>query len=94
METFITNRLRKMGKAVDTDMTFCVESTTPDQYILPDAIALYLDGPVHKGREERDEMLRGKLAKRRNVKVVSISYEGYTKKERERVWALVLEAVS
>jgi len=86
MERFITNKLRKAGKAVSTDLPFCVEQTIPDQYILPDEVALYLDGPVHKGREDRDEELRAKLSKRRGIKVASISYENASKKEKLRVW--------
>ena len=53
---------------------------------------MFLDGPVHQGREHRDQEARKILQRRgRNVKV--IKYRNFSKKEQRRVIEEILEAV-
>lgn len=68
-------------------------STTPDIYFPEQRLAIYIDGPVHKGREDRDEALRELLAKRHGLKVVSIPYERYSQKEKERILEEILKFI-
>lgn len=91
MERFIGNRLLNYGIASYDDMEFCLEKTIPDRYIPKLDMALYFDGPPHQGREDRDELLREKLAKRHRLRVYTIKYRGISKAEKERVWGEVKE---
>jgi len=68
-------------------------STTPDIYFPEHGLAIYIDGPVHHGREDRDEALRELLAKRHGLKVVSIPYERYSQKEKERILEEILKFI-
>jgi hypothetical protein len=45
------------------------------------------------GREDRDEALRELLAKRHGLKVVSIPYERYSQKEKERILEEILKFI-
>jgi very-short-patch-repair endonuclease len=67
------------------DKEFCIQSTTPDFYFPDKNLAVYIDGKVHEGKEERDQTIRELLTQRHNIKVVSISYENFTQEETERI---------
>jgi very-short-patch-repair endonuclease len=92
MEQTILVRLNGLGKQVETDTEFCLSSTKPDFFFRNQNLAIYLDGPVHQGKEDKDEALRDLLVKRHGIKVISISYKDFTKEEVERVLNEVLEA--
>jgi very-short-patch-repair endonuclease len=70
-----------------------LQKTTPDFWFPDKRIAVYVDGPVHVGREDRDEALRELLRKRHGVNVVTVAYVADTEMERERVFGVVMEAV-
>jgi very-short-patch-repair endonuclease/transposase len=93
MEMAVLQRLNGKGVQVMTDFEFCLQKTTPDFWFPDKRIAVYLDGPVHEGREDKDELLRELLRKRHGVNVVSIPYVTDTEAERERVFGVVMEAV-
>jgi very-short-patch-repair endonuclease len=93
MEMAVLQRLNGKGVQVMTDFEFCLQKTTPDFWFPDKRTAVYLDGPVHQGREDRDELLRELLRKRHGVNVVSIPYVADTETERERVFGVVMEAV-
>lgn len=86
--------LKLQGSGAMTDKLFCLQSTTPDFYFPKQKLAIYVDGPVHKGKEERDSRLRDLLTKRHEVRVVSIPYESFTKQEVERVFKQIKEALT
>ncbi len=71
------------------DREFCVTSSTPDIYLPEHKLVVYLDGIVHEGREDKDEILRDKLKARYDVRVLSIKYEGNSKGEVDRLVKLI-----
>jgi very-short-patch-repair endonuclease len=86
MEEAILQKLDEAGiRPVVTDRSFCLASTTPDFYFPTLNLAVYLDGPVHEGKEDRDEELADLLEKRHQVRVCRIKYSGVTDKEQTRV---------
>jgi very-short-patch-repair endonuclease len=91
MEMAVLKKLSDKGVQVMTDFEFCLQKTTPDFWFPGKRIAVYVDGPVHVGREDRDEALRELLRKRHGVNVVSIPYVADTEMERERVFNLIME---
>jgi len=92
MEQAILARLSGKDLNVMTDFEFCLQKTTPDFWFPDKRIAVYVDGPVHVGREDRDEALRELLRKRHGVNVVTVAYVADTETERERVFNLIMEA--
>lgn len=84
-ELAVIQDLQAEGYAIETDKAFCLEQTIPDGYVSTKNAVIYLDGPVHVGREDRDERLRELLAKRHGCHVLSIPFKADTKAERERV---------
>lgn len=93
MEVRVRNALFKKTIWNLSNEPFVLESTTPDIFLPDKRIAIYLDGPIHKGREDQDEELRGKLAKRYGVKVLSISYKANTKKEFKSIMQQIEEVI-
>ena len=91
MELNILVKLKSLGIPVETDRSFCLQSTTPDYYLPTKNLAIYLDGPVHEGREDRDDALRELLRKRHGIRVLSIPYK--SKSEEQRVFEEIKEAV-
>jgi very-short-patch-repair endonuclease len=85
IEESLLLKLQETGLHPITDKEFCIQSTTPDFYFPDKNLAVYIDGKVHEGKEERDQTIRELLTKRFGVKVVSISYENFTQEETERV---------
>lgn len=100
MELEIQTHLSIAGIGHYTDHDFCLQHTIPDVWI-PDyhngdkhGLAVYLDGPVHKGKRlDKDDLLREKLTKYHKVKVLSIPYKGVSMKEQLRVFGLIKEAL-
>ena len=85
MDDAVFLELQREGWDVEFQIEYCIRSTTVDVKVntTPDGrkvnSAVYLDGEeAHKGREDRDEMLRELLAKRHGLRVVSIPYKRYS----------------
>jgi very-short-patch-repair endonuclease/predicted transcriptional regulator len=86
MEEAILQKLDEAGiRPVVTDRSFCLASTTPDFYFPTLNLAVYLDGPVHEGKEDRDEELTDLLEKRHQVRVCRIKYSAMSDKEQTRI---------
>jgi len=85
MDEAVLIEVQRLGEPVEFQREFCVQSTTPDLYFPKARLAVYLDGPVHEGREERDEALRDLLAKRYDVRVLSLRYEAFTDKAKQQI---------
>jgi len=79
-------------RPVIRDREFCIKSTTPDLFFPNKKLAIYLDGPVHEGKEERDDARREALAKQHGVIVVSIPYQACSGREVEEVFSRIKEA--
>jgi len=93
MELAVLEKLNALGVPVETDVPFCVQRTIPDFYFPTKNVAVYLDGPVHKGREDRDENQRELLARLYGITVVSISYERRSTQEADRIMQEIKEAI-
>lgn len=86
MEEAILQKLDEAGiRPVVTDRSFCLASTTPDFYFPTLNLAVYLDGPVHEGKEDRDEKLTELLEQRHQVRVCRIKYSSVSDKEQTRI---------
>lgn len=66
----------------ESQVEICIAKTRPDKrWFLPKGqLVAYWDGPVHKGREDRDEKLRDFLRKNPNIQVLEYDYETPTDK--------------
>lgn len=92
MEETVLIKLEQKGLHPQAQKQFCLRSTTPDYYFPRQNLACYLDGPVHKGREDRDEAIRELLTKRYGVRVVSIGYEGSSEATINKIVNDIVEA--
>lgn len=93
MEDALRHKLAEKGFNPIVDYEICIQSTTPDFYFVDKRLAIYIDGPVHKGHEDRDDLIREQLTKRHGIRVVSINYESFTQQETERILTQILEAI-
>jgi hypothetical protein len=93
MEAEVVSELIAEGYSLETDREFCLEATRPDAYHAPTNTAIYIDGPVHKGREAEDERLRELLRKRYGCRVLALSYEEYSHSAKEEIKAAIREAL-
>lgn len=93
VETEVIQELTKRGLKFETQKEFCVQSCTADIYFPKQRLAVFLDGPVHEGREERDEALREKLWSRHNVQPLTIEYEKPSKQQVQDIVQLILQAL-
>lgn len=94
IEEALMIKLASAGVQFETDRLFCIQSTCPDFFFADKDLVVYVDGvEAHRRREDQDEQLRELLAKRYRVKVVTISYERFTKKETERVFQQIMETL-
>ncbi len=91
MDEAVILELQKHGIPFEAQKEFCVQSTICDVYLPDKQIAIYLDGPVHEGREDRDETLREMLAGRYGIKVVSIPYERFSKSTLKEIVERIME---
>ncbi len=94
METAVLSKLEQKGLHPDAQREFCLRSTRPDYYFQQQNVAIYLDGEVHRGREDRDEALRELLIKRYNVRVVTITYEGSSEATEDSIVQQIIEALT
>ncbi|MFQ6077116.1 MAG: hypothetical protein ACE5Z5_13465 [Candidatus Bathyarchaeia archaeon] len=94
MEFEVVTELMAEGLPLEMDREFCLESTKPDAYHPGKNLAIYIDGPVHKGREERDEGLRELLRKRYGCRVLVLRFEDYSKSAKEEIKRRIRKAVS
>jgi len=78
---------------VITDRFFCALGTIPDAYLPKFKAILYIDGPVHEGKEERDDLLRQNAADRNHVKVLVVKVKNDSVKEVERGFKEFMEAL-
>ena len=92
IEEALMIKLASAGVQFETDRLFCIQSTCPDFFFVDKDLAVYVD-ESHQCREDQDEQLRELLAKRYRVKVVTISYERFSKQETERVFKQIMEAL-
>jgi len=93
MELAVAEELAKRGLSFETQKQFCIQSCIADLYFPKQRLAVFLDGPVHKGREDRDEALRELLWRRHNVEPLTIEYESYTKEQVQEIVELILQAL-
>ena len=92
IEEALMINLASAGVQFETDRLFCIQSTCPDFFFADKDLAVYVD-EAHQCREDQNEQLRELLAKRYRVKVVTISYERFSKQETERVFQQIMEAL-
>ena len=92
-ELSVIQDLQAEGLPIETDREFCVQRTIPDGYVSSKNAVIYLDGPVHEGKEERDEQLRERLEKFYNCHVIVVKFTSDTKEERERAKTEIREAM-
>ena len=93
MELAVAEELAKRGLSFETQKQFCVQSCIADFYFPKQRLAVFLDGPPHKGREDRDEAFRELLWKRHNIEPLTIEYESYTKQQVQEIVELILQAL-
>jgi len=95
MEMLVLTKLAQQGKTPETQKVLCARPCRPDYYYeLPSgSLAIFLDGPVHEGREDRDEELRTWLSNQ-GIRVVSIPYENPSESEAEDIAEKILEALN
>jgi len=82
-ELAVIQDLQSEGVALETDREFCLMKTKPDGYNTKKNVAIYIDGPPHEGKEERDDRIRGLLAKRHGCHVLTVKFAHDNMKERE-----------
>lgn len=94
MEQAIQHELYARGFFFETQKEIPIRTVIPDLWFDSDPpLAVFLDGPVHQGREDRDEELRD-LLRRRGVKVLSIAYTTPSQKAVEEAVKQVMGEVS
>jgi len=92
MEQAVLVKLTEKGLHPEVQRQFCLQNTTPDYYFPQQNLAIYCDGEVHRGREDRDQTIRELLAKRHNVRVVTIPYEGSSEATEDYIVTQIMEA--
>jgi very-short-patch-repair endonuclease len=93
MEEDISLLLQEKGvHGVVQQREFCLLSTRPDFYFPQKNLAVYIDGPVHEGKEDRDQSLRDLLTKRHGVRVLSLPFHGEGKAEKDGIVKAIMEA--
>lgn len=93
MEIELLKKLQELDVPVETDRTFCIRETRPDFYFPTVHKAVYVDGKVHQGKEDRDTSIREKLGRRHRMEVVGVGYDSYSDKERDRLFEQIREEV-
>jgi len=95
MDEAVLLALSQRGVHPESQKAVCIKFVRPDLWFeLPDRpLAVFLDGPVHVGREDRDEALR-ELLTRRGVDVLEIHYEQPTEREIGAVVEKVMSALA
>lgn len=93
MEQQVQNELSAKGYFFETQKEVPIRVVIPDLWFNGNPpIACFLDGPVHVGREDRDEELRD-LLRKRGVQVLSISYDRPTKQAVDEAVQTILENI-
>ena len=91
MEQTVQNMLQSKGYFFEAQKEVPIRTVIPDLWFEGNPpLSVFLDGPVHEGREDRDEELRD-LLRKRGVKVLSIRYERPTKEAVEEAVKQILE---
>jgi very-short-patch-repair endonuclease len=91
IEDALLTKLTELGCPFEIDRAFCLQSTIPDFYFPNKNLAVYVDGEVHNGKQDRDETLRELLTKRHGIRVISIPYKTFTKEKVNRVFKVISE---
>jgi len=93
-ENKIVQKLRdaNLGPVI-TERFFCAEGSIPDAYLPKYNAIIYVDGPPHEGREDRDDLLRQKVADRNRVRVLPVKVKNDSDKETERGFNEIMEAI-
>lgn len=94
MEELVLVKLAAKGRTPETQKAICIRYVRPDFYYETPRgpLAIFIDGPVHRGREDRDESLRQELVKR-GVQVLSFPYESPSESLADAVADKILEAL-
>ena len=94
MEQRVQNALYAKGYFLETQKQIAIRFVIPDLWFERDPpLAVFIDGVVHIGREDRDEELR-ELLRKRGVKVLSFAYEAPTKEAVNQVVEAILEEIT
>jgi very-short-patch-repair endonuclease len=93
MEEAVLIKLEQKGVHPEVQKEFCLQRTRPDYYFPQQNLAIYLDGEVHKGREDRDEALRELLSKRYAVKVVTVTYAGSSETTEDSIVQQIMDSL-
>jgi len=94
MELEVITELMAEGLSLEMNREFCLESTIPDAYHSDKNLAIFIDGEVHMGKEDRDERLRELLQKRYGCKILVVRYKEYSKLAKEEIKQKIKEAIS
>jgi len=94
MSEAVFETLQQEGIPVMMEQEFCVLATKPDLYFPAHDLAVYLDGPPHLKREERDVELRRLLQKRYGFRILELSYETFTNKALNQILSTIREALT
>lgn len=81
-------------RPIVTDRSYPIVSLTPDFVLTRHNLAIFVDGKqVHNHRQDRDKELRQKLSDRHGMKVLSITYDGNSDAEKQRIIAEIKGAI-
>lgn len=93
MEEAVRIALTVKGYHAETDRMFCLLSSTPDFYFHKYNLAVYLDGEkVHRKRQEKDRYLRELLVKRYGFRVLSLTYNRYSKAQLNEIVQQIIQS--
>ena len=93
METEVIFELMEEGLPLVVGREYCLQSTTPDAECSKSDLVIYIDGPVHEGREDRDDRLRELLMKRHGKRVLALPYESDSEATKEELKRKIREAM-
>jgi len=87
-------RIASGNMPVYFDREFILEMTIPDLYFPRQRLAIYIDGPVHRGKQvEKDEELRTMLESKRKLNVAVLKYDSDTDGEFQRLMAEIQKLI-
>jgi len=95
MDEAVFDSLVQKGVGALFQESVCVKMLIPDIVVKKGSknYAVFRDGPVHEGREDRDEANRQLLA-RQGFEVISIPYDGYSNETRDSIVQQIIETIS
>lgn len=90
MEIAVAVALQAKGVRFRTQVPMSVTSADIEVERGGKPLFVFLDGPVHEGREDRDEEVRRLLAKR-GCDILELRYSSYSRRARDRLVGKILE---